>query len=130
MPNALLSFQRDMTGAELKEMVKAYVEGIDGGFKPFNRGSLPVVSGITIEVKENKGASYALTKVLKDGKEIKDDDTFSVTCLATYAHFAPFLADESRVFTEGAENVKAAWTNYVKEGGVVLSQPENYITLK
>lgn len=129
MPNTLLSFKREMTGAELREMVKAYVEGIDGGFKPFNRGSLPVVSGITIEVNENEG-TYTLTKVLKDGKEIKDDETLSVTCLATRGHFAPFLADESRVFTEGAENVKAAWMNYVKEGGIVLSQPENYITLK
>ena len=55
MPNTLLSFKREMTGAELREMVKAYVEGIDGGFKPFNRGSLPVVSGITIEVNENEG---------------------------------------------------------------------------
>lgn len=129
MPNTLLSFKREMTGAELREMVKAYVEGIDGGFKPFNRGSLPVVSGITIEVNENEG-TYTLTKVLKDGKEIKDDETLSVTCLATRGHFAPFLADESRVFTEGAENVKAVWMNYVKEGGIVLSQPENHITLK
>lgn len=129
MPNSLLSFHRDMTGAELKETIKAYVEGIEGGFKPFNRGSLPVVSGITIEVKEKEGA-YTLTKVRKDGKEIKDDETFSVTCLSTYAHFAPFLEDESRVFTEGDDRVKDAWTNYVKEGGVVLSQLEHYIILK
>ena len=129
MPNGLMSFHRDMTGAELKETIKTYVEGIEGGFKPFNRGSLPVVSGVTIEVEEKEGA-YILTKVLKDGKEIKDDETFSVTCLATYAHFAPFLADESRVFTEGEESVKNMWMNQVKEGSVVLAQPEHYITLK
>ena len=57
-------------------------------------------------------------------------EAFSVTCLATYEHFKSFLADESRVFTEGDDSVKDAWTNYVKEGGVVLSQPEDYITLK
>ncbi|MGN1116182.1 MAG: extracellular solute-binding protein, partial [Candidatus Ornithomonoglobus sp.] len=129
MPNALVSFHRDMTGAELKEMLKAYAEGVDGGFKPFNRGSLPVVSGISIEVKENEGA-YTLTKALKDGKEIKDDDYFSVTCLSTYADFAPFLEDESRVFTQGDDRVKDVWLNYVREGGAVLAQPENYITLK
>ncbi|MDD6204868.1 MAG: carbohydrate ABC transporter substrate-binding protein, partial [Firmicutes bacterium] len=129
MPNGLQSFRRDMTGAELKETVKAYVEGVDGGFRPFNRGSLPVVSGITIEVKENEGA-YTLTKVKRDGKEIRDDETFSVTCLATNAHFAPFLADESRVFTAGEENVRSAWTNAVRAGGAVLVQPEKYIALK
>lgn len=128
MPNALVSFHRDMTGAELKEMVKAYVEGVEGGFKPFNRGSLPVVSGISIVVKENKGA-YTLTKVLKNGKAIKDDETFSVTCLATNANFTPFLADESREFTYG-DRVKDAWLSYVKAGDAALSQPEQYITLK
>lgn len=129
MPNNLLSFHRDMTGAELKQTIRAYVEGIDGGFKPFNRGSLPIVSGITIEVEENKG-TYTLTKVKKDGREIADDAIFSVTCLATYEHFAPFLADESRVFTQCEETVKIDWTNAVKSGSVVLAQPEYYITLK
>ncbi len=128
MPNGLMSFHRDMTGGELKETIRAYVEGAEGGFKPFNRGSLPVVSGITIEVEENKD-TYTLSKVKRDGTEIKDDETFTVTCLATYGHFAPFLADESRVFTEGEENVRAAWTNFVKSGDVVLAKPEHYITL-
>ena len=129
MPNALVSFHREMSGAELKEMVRAYVEGVDGGFNPFNRGSLPIVSGISIEVKENKGA-YTLTGVRKDGKAIRDDDTFSVTCLATYAHLAPFLEDESRAFVLGDDRVKDVWLNYVKAGDAVLSQPEQYITLK
>ena len=129
MPNGLLSFQREMTGAELKEAIKTYVEGIEGGFKPFNRGSLPVVSGITIEVEEHEG-TYTLTKVKRDGKQIKDDETFCVTCLATYAHFAPFLTDESRTFTAGEENVRTAWVSAVKAGGAVLAQPEHYITLK
>ncbi len=129
MPNGLVSFHRDMNGAELKETIKAYVEGVEGGFKPFNRGSLPVVSGITIEVEENEGA-YTLIKAKRDGKEIKDDETFSVTCLSTYGRFATFLADESRVFTEGEENVRPVWTNFMKSDGAVLAQPEHYITLK
>ncbi|MDD6236941.1 MAG: hypothetical protein PUB00_06115 [Clostridiales bacterium] len=51
-----------------------------------------------------KESTYTLLKVKRDSKEIKDDETFSVTCLATSGHFAPFLADESRVFTEEARN--------------------------
>ena len=62
MPNGLMSRQRTMTGAELKETVRAFVEGWEGGFVPFNRGSLPVVSGIAVEVKENNG-SYTLTGI-------------------------------------------------------------------
>ena len=128
MPNSLLSFHRDMTGKELKETVKDYVEGTTIGFKPFNLGSLPIASGITVEVKENE-SKYTLVKVLKDGKEIKDDDTFSVTCLATYAHFSPILKDESRPFTIGDDNVKETWTNKVSEGNITLSEPTDYLTV-
>lgn len=71
MPNSLISFKREMTGAELRETVKAFVEGVEGGFKPFNRGSLPIVSGISIEVQENNGV-YTLSKITKDGKPLKD----------------------------------------------------------
>ena len=54
MPNDLRAYRRTMTGAELTETVRAFVEGCEGGFTPFNRGSLPVVSGIAIEVKGGK----------------------------------------------------------------------------
>lgn len=128
MPNSLLAWQWEMTGAELKETVKAYVEGIEGGFTPFNRGSLPTVSGISMEVKETNGA-YSLTRVLRDGKEVKDEDTFRVTCLNTGAWMAPFLKDESRVFEQGEQIVKAEWTAYIKEGGAI-AEPTPYISLK
>ncbi|MGN1099444.1 MAG: ABC transporter substrate-binding protein, partial [Christensenellales bacterium] len=36
MPNSLLSFHREMTGAEMKEIIGDFVEGTEGGFKPFN----------------------------------------------------------------------------------------------
>lgn len=50
--------------------MKAFVEGCEGGFIPFNRGSLPVVSGISMEVKED-GDGYTLTNVKKDKKTTK-----------------------------------------------------------
>lgn len=128
MPNVLLAYRREMTGAELKETLKAYVEGIEGGFKPFNRGSLPVVSGISIRVGEEAGA-YTLAKALLDGKEIKDTDTFRVTCLNTAAYMAPFLKDESRVFERAQQVVRKEWTAYITGGGS-LAQPESYIKLR
>ena len=128
MPNGLEAWQREMTGAELKETVKAYVEGIEGGFTPFNRGSLPTLSGISMEVKEANGA-YTLTRLLKDGKEIKDGDTFRVTCLNMAPKMAPLLQDDSRVFEKAEQPVKPAWTAYIKDGGTI-AEPEAYITLK
>ena len=129
MPNGLLAYQRTMTGAELKELVRAYVEGCEGGFVPFNRGSLPVVSGIAVEVKEASG-SYTLTGITRNGQPLRDDDTVTVTCLATAKQMAPLLADKSAGFTGGDQQVKSTWTEHVSGGGAALAEPENYMTLR
>ena len=129
MPNGLLAYQRAMTGAELKELVRAYVEGCEGGFVPFNRGSLPVVSGIAVEVKEASG-NYTLTGITRNGKPLRDDDTVTVTCLATAKQMAPLLADKSAGFTGGDQQVKSTWTEDVSGGGAALAEPENYMTLR
>jgi len=129
MPNGLLAYQRAMTGAELKETVRAFVEGCEGGFVPFNRGSLPVVSGIAVEVKEASG-SYTLTGITRNGQPLRDDDTVTVTCLATAKQMAPLLADKSAGFTGGDQQVKSTWTEVVSGGGAALAEPENYMTLR
>ncbi len=126
-PNPLCAWQSEMTGAQLKEFVKAYVEGCEGGIAPFNRGSLPIVSGISIEVREADG-KYTLMRVLRDGREVGDEDTFKVTCLDISSYFNTFLEDESRVFEKEEDRVRAAWTAYIKDGGSP-AEPTNYITL-
>ena len=105
MPNGLMSRQRTMTGAELKETVRAFVEGCEGGFVPFNRGSLPVVSGIAVEVKE-AGGSYTLTGITRNGQPLRDDDTVTVTCLAAEKQMEALLASESGTSLDGDTWVK------------------------
>ena len=129
MPNGLMSRQRTMTGAELKETVRAFVEGCKGGFVPFNRGSLPVVSGIAVEVKEASG-SYTLTGITRNGQPLKDDDTVTVTCLAVEKQMEALLASESGTSLDGDTWVKNRWRDYVSGGGAALAEPENYITLR
>ena len=129
MPNGLMSRQRTMTGAELKETVRAFVEGCEGGFVPFNRGSLPVVSGIAVEVKEASG-SYTLTGITRNGQPLRDDDTVTVTCLAAEKQMEALLASESGTSLDGDTWVKNTWRDYVSGGGAALAEPENYITLR
>ena len=129
MPNGLMSRQRTMTGAELKETVRAFVEGCKGGFVPFNRGSLPVVSGIAVEVKE-AGGSYTLTGITRNGRPLKDDDTVTVTCLATEKQMEALLASESGTSLDGDTWVKNRWRDHVSGGGAALAEPENYIALR
>lgn len=129
MPNGLAAYKKEMSGAELKEMLKAFVEGYEGGLVPFNHGSLPVVSGISMEIKENEDG-YTLSEVKKDGKKIQDEDSFTVTCLAIPQHMESLLADKDSTFEAEDTTVKDTWMNYVLEGDVVLAEPEDYITLR
>ena len=129
MPNGLMSRQRTMTGAELKETVRAFVEGCEGGFVPFNRGSLPVVSGIAVEVKEENG-SYTLTGITRNGQPLRDDDTVTVTCLAAENQMEALLASESGTSLDGDTWVKNRWRDHVSGGGAALAEPENYMTLR
>ena len=115
MPNGLAAYSSKMSGAELKEIIKNFVEGYEGGFIPFNRGSLPVVSGISVEI---------------NGKAVRDEDTFTVTCLATPQHMETYPVDENMIFDGGATSVKDTWTAYVSGGNAVLAEPEDYITLR
>ena len=129
MPNGLMSRQRTMTGAELKETVRAFVEGCEGGFVPFNRGSLPVVSGIAVEVKEASG-SYTLTGITRNGQPLRDDDTVTVTCLAAENQMEALLASESGTSLDGDTWVKNRWRDHLSGGGAALAEPENYMTLR
>ena len=129
MPNSLSAYSCRISGAELTELVRNFVEGYQGGFIPFNRGSLPVVSGISVEVKETDDG-YILSKVTKDGKKVQDEDTFTVTCLATPKHMEAYPADENIVFEGGDTTVKDTWTGHISDGDAILAEPEDYMTLR
>lgn len=104
MPNSLLAYQRTMNGAELTETVRAFVEGCEGGF--------------------------TLTGLKRDGKPLREDDSVTVTCLATAGGMAPLLADKSRTFEGGDTTVRDTWSAYVSGGNAALAEPENYIKLR
>lgn len=127
MPNSLSAYHKQVNGTELTDIVKCFVEGIEGGFVPFNQGSLPVFSGISVEVKEENGC-YTLVKIMKDGKRIDDHDTFTLTCLATEKNMTPLLNDDT--FTEDKNKVRQTWLDYVSSGNGSLVEPEKYITLR
>ncbi len=129
MPNGLAAYSNTMSGAELKETIKNFAEGYEGGFIPFNRGSLPVVSGISVEIRETDDG-YILGKVTKNGKTVQDNDIFTVTCLALPKHMEAYPEDDNIIFGEENTSVKAAWLKYISEGDAILAEPEYYMTLR
>ena len=129
MPNGLSAYSSKMNGAELKETVKNFIEGYQGGFIPFNSGSLPVVSGISVEVKETDDG-YTLSNVTIDGKKVQDNDTFTVICLAIPKHMEAYPTGDNIVFDGENTTVKDTWTGYISDGDAILAEPEDYMTLR
>ena len=88
-----------------------------------------MVSGISAEIRETADG-YTLEKVTKNGKAVRDDDTFTVTCLAIPQHMEAYPADENIVFAGGDTTVRDTWTGYISDGDAILAEPEDYMTLR
>ena len=129
MPNVLCAYSCTMSGAELIETVRNFVAGYPGGFVPFNRGSLPVFSGISVDIRETD-SGYTVRRMTRDGKTVQAEDTFTVTCLAIPKHMDAYPADAGIAFEQDDAFVKTTWKEYVSDGKAVLAAPENYITLR
>ena len=127
MPTGLRAYRGTLTGKDLKAIAKAYVEGVEDGFVPFNLGSLPVASGVSLDVRAT-GQGYSLAGIRRDGKPIADEATFTVTCLATAKHMEPLL--EQGLDLNDLGKVRNTWVEAVERGSVTLEEPEDYITVR
>ena len=127
MPNGLRAYRGTLTGKELKKIAHAYVEGVEEGFVPFNLGSLPISSGLSLKVQRDE-QGYTLTGITKDRKPIADGAQYTVTCLATQKHMIPLL--EKGFELEDLGSVRNTWVEAVEGGNVTLEPPEDYITVR
>lgn len=134
MPNAMVTgISREMTGRQVKELVRCLVEGDKGVMKPFNLGTLPVVSGMSIEVSQSD-EGYILKEVKMGDKAVADDAVYKVA----YTNPAGFYNDLMNNFTDDngdtlfeiqETRTRGAWVEYMKRGGQI-AEPEDYITVK
>lgn len=119
------------SGDDSEETVKAFVEGCEGGFTPFNRG---LSAG---SQRHRHGSAGGSRDVYPDeghagrgGGPGRGYLHRGVACLAAAKHMTPLLADESRVFEGGDVRVRNTWTEYVAQDDAVLAEPEPYISLR
>lgn len=134
MPNAMVTgISEEMTGSQVKELIRCLIEGDQGAMKPFNLSTLPVVSGMTIEVGQND-EGYILKDVKAGGKAVADDAVYKVA----YTNPAGFCNDLMNNFADDngdalfeiqGTRTREAWVEYMKEGGQI-AEPEDYITVK
>lgn len=94
---------------------------------PFNLGSLPISSGLSLKVQRDQ-QGYTLTGITKDGKPVADQNKYTVTCLALQKHMIPLL--EKGFELEDLGPVRNAWVEAAAGGNVALEAPEDYITVR
>lgn len=133
-PNSPSLFNVQMSGEELMLLARAMVEGIEGmAFAPFSPETLPVVSGIQLQVSAGENGGYVLDGVTMNGEPLDPTGTYSTTIANNVSHARPLFAaavgsDPSRELPESAPMMRPTWTNHILEG----NQPEAptaYLTL-
>ncbi|MGN1078105.1 MAG: ABC transporter substrate-binding protein [Candidatus Gallimonas sp.] len=148
MPNALDAYhstdketkeRKPVTVSMLKYVLNLFLSTAFSGYKPFNNPSLPVVSGISIEVERTEDG-YALKRVLRNGVELQDDETLTLTVLSPAAFMGRFLSesatdtDKEFGFVKSGDRVVNLWKAYLKGEGLLpdgkkIAQPEKYIKI-
>ncbi len=76
-PNDSSLYKETMTGSEIKELVKDYLDGLEGEFCPSTKYELPIASGMKLVVKKKK-SGFVLQDILVNGKSIEDDKEYSI----------------------------------------------------
>ena len=116
----------NLTGAQVKDLVRQNLAGQTDDFSPASVYDLPVASGMKLVVQpvDGEAASFDLNDVQVDGTSIDDEKTFSV-----------LLAEGivSGLDNAAASNcdvsLPAAWARALTSGRQ-LAEPQDYIEVR
>ncbi|MDO5145558.1 MAG: ABC transporter substrate-binding protein [Eubacteriales bacterium] len=133
------NYTKELTGAQLRQMIECLLTKEYGGISVINRYFLPILSGCEMTVTRS-GEEYCLEKLTRNGKEISDADVFTVTYIGSLYQAVPMLEElwkkegglEAWMLTE--ENVQQHWRNCILGGEgsapCKLEEPTAYITMR
>ena len=141
MPNALYAYhtkengeRKQISGAMVKELLELFVSTDAMLYKPFNGASLPVVSGLEIEVSLSENG-YAIKSVTRNGLPLSDDEMLTVTVASVDLPMQSFTNNNASAHNKSFGfvrdvHLKNRLLAYIKEVGkeeAKLSAPTNYI---
>ena len=134
MPNDCRSYLGEMTGGELRKLVKAAVSGYEDGLKPLNKACLPVFSGISVKVKETGNREFEAEDIVTNRGALNEKEVYTVAYIDNQKYYLQmahevFGNDGTGVFQLQDEYVRDAWTGYIREGNGI-EEPSGYITLQ
>lgn len=139
IPNLIESFSREMSGEQLEQLLRLYVEGVPKAdvystVKPVNYHNLPITSGLTYSVTQGKQpGAFTLNKVMYKGQPLDKQKMYRVTILDKHNYFdtiakAAGFAKGKHSFARAQKNVRQQWLSYFKEGKHLL-EPNAYVEI-
>lgn len=124
----------DLTGAEVREIIRLSVEGCGLPTDPFSRETLPVASGLTMTVEET-GDTYVLGDISVNGALLDDGAVYSMS-IVDVPDRVQALTEQAlgtggfeRFTSSGDIYARTLWMDYLMEGNL-LEMPAPYIKLK
>lgn len=127
-------YTAELTGAEIRGIITAAVEGIGYSNDPFSDQTLPVASGFSIKAERTDGG-YRLTDITVNGSPLADDAVYKFEVADIPSNFT-ILAEN--IFGEGAVDkfsisekwARELWAEYVFDEGNQPEAPTAYIEIK
>lgn len=116
----------NLTGAQVKDLVRQNLAGQTDDFSPASVYELPVASGMKLIVQPADGeeASFDLNDVQVDGASIDDEKTFSVLLAEGIVSGL-----DNAAASKCDVNLPAAWTRALTSGRQ-LAEPQDYIEVR
>ena len=139
IPNLIESFSREMSGEQLEQLLRLYVEGVPdvdvySTVKPVNYHNLPITSGLAYSVQQGKQAgAFTLNKVTYNGQPLEKQKMYRVTVLDKHNFFdtiakAADFKNGKQSFVRGEMNVRQQWLAHFKAGKTLL-EPNAYVQI-
>ncbi|MCM1044991.1 MAG: ABC transporter substrate-binding protein [Candidatus Gastranaerophilales bacterium] len=127
-------YTAELTGAEVREIVRLAVEGCGSYNDPFSDQTLPIVSGLIMEVEKTPEGNYRLAGLETEDGPLEDGASYSFAIADLHTGFQPLVETALGVggterFSLNEKYARVLWTEYLTEGGQPLA-PTTYITLR
>lgn len=118
----------ELTGSDIRKLVKGYLKDTGSSFYVSNRYELPVASGMKLILKE-KNNGFSLKDIQVNGKSIKADETYKVLISEHIEPVFERVFSDSKTMEPLGIRLSDAWQEAII-GGASPAEPEDYISIE
>ena len=133
-PNTPCIFEIELKGSQVEALARMLVEGGEGAkVTPFSLETLPVASGIELEVAAEADGGYSFAGVTLNGEPLDAERTYKVAYVdnsgIAKTVCAAALGEDGVELPGFSAQARVAWVDHIMAGNEPAA-PSNYITVR